>query len=188
MTTRETGTGIPVTEAEVAEVLENFRPGQVVPSFQIFLAYDRLMKEYRQPLASRVALGRALTAAGCKKVRKQRRVAGKMEETHCWSIPVPPGYSVVAEDERQARAVIERVGPGIHSNSSLYEAYVRLAAEKRWRGQMTQGELLRALNGLGVHRMTNKGQPSRFIPDNTGPAPKAPPRPIPRVDFEEPTV
>jgi hypothetical protein len=187
MTTRETETGVPVTEAEVAEVLDNFRPGQVVPSFEIFLAYDRLMKEYRQPLASRVALGRALTAAGCEKVRKQKRVAGKKEETHCWRIAVPPGYSVDAEDDRQARAVIEHVGPGIHSNSSLHEAYARLASEHRWRGRMSQGELMRALNRLGVHRMTDRGQPSRFIPDNSAPAPKAVPRPVPRVDFEEPT-
>lgn len=187
MTSRETGTGIPVTEAEVTEVLELFRPGQVVPSVQIFLAYDRLMREYDQPLASRVALGRALTAAGCTRVRKQKRVAGKIEETSCWSIPVPPGYSVVAEDERQARALIERVGPGIHSNASLHDAYFRLASENRWRGQMSKGELLRALNRLGIHRIPHKGQPSRFIPDNSAPAPKATDRPAPRSDFDEPT-
>jgi hypothetical protein len=183
MTTRQPGTGIPVTEAEVAEVLENFRPGQLVPSFQIFLAYDRLMKEYGQPLASRVALGRALTAAGCEKVRKQKRVAGKKEETHCWRIAIPPGYSVVAEDERQARAVIGHVGPGIHSHPALHRAYVQLAQENRWRGQMTQAELMRALTRLGVHRMMDKGQPARFIPDNSAPAPKASDRPVPRADF-----
>ena len=184
MTTRKPGTGIPVAEDEVAEVLGSFRPGQVVPSSQIFLAYDRLMKEYRQPLASRVALGRALTAAGCEKVRKQKRVAGKMEETHCWRIAVPPGYNVVAEDERQARAVIEHLGPGIYSNATMHQAYLRMASENRWRGQMSQGELMRAMNRLGVHRMPN-GQ-SRFIPDNSGPAPVASPRPVQHRDFEDP--
>lgn len=185
MTTRTPGTGIPVTDAEVAEVLEGFRPGQVVPSSQIFLAYDGLMREYGQPLASRVALGRALTAAGCERTRKQKRVAGKVEETSCWRIPVPSGYNLVAEDERQARAVIERVGPGIHSNRYLYRAYTSLASEKVWRGRMSEADLARALTRLGVHRMPHKGQPSRFIPDNSTPAPKAVDRPVPRSDFDE---
>lgn len=184
MTIRQTGTGIPVTDAEVAEVLENFRPGQVVPSFEIFLAYDALMKEYGQPLASRVALGRALTAAGCKKVRKQKRVAGKVEETGCWSIPVPSGYNLEAEDERQARAVIERLGPGIHSNATIYRTYALMASEKVWRGRMAEADLARTLTRLGLQRIRDKGQPSRFIPDKSGPAPVASPRPVPRVDFQ----
>lgn len=183
MTTREPGTGIPVTDAEVAEVLEDFRPGQVVPSFQIFVSYDRLMKEYGQPLASRVALGRALTAAGCEKVRKQRREKGKMTEVNCWRVPIPPGYNVMAEDERQARAVIDRMGPGIHPNASIYQAYLSMASEKAWRGRMSGPDLARVLTRLGLHRINDKGQPCRFVPDDSVPAPKTSDRPVPRTDF-----
>jgi hypothetical protein len=185
MDDKETGTGIPVTPSEVAEVLENFRPGSVVPSFEIFLAYDRLMKEYRQPLASRVALGRALTEAGCSKTRTRKRVSGKTEETRCWRIASPPGFNLVSEDDRQARAVIERVGPGIHSNTTLYRTYTLMASEKVWRGRMSEADLARALTRLGIVRQSYKGQACRYIPDNSSPAPKAIPRPVPRVDFQD---
>lgn len=159
----QTETGVLVTRGEVDEILADFRPGMVVLSTEVFRRYVRLMEGYRQPIASRVALGRALTDAGCQRTRKQRRVKGKMEETSCWTVPRTGHHDAIPTDRDQAKAALTAVGPGIRPNEEIYQAYLKLSREKGWRAEMSRSVFATILTKMGVHRMHDKGEPCRLV-------------------------
>jgi len=157
-----------VTQDDVERILAQLRPGSLQPSTEMFRLYVRLMEEDRRPIATRNALGRALTQAGCTRHRVKRRG----EEIHSWRVP-GSAQAADAEDRERVRQVHQELGPGIHSNALIDETYRRLARERGWRHLLPEVALARLLTQLGYPRMTYKpkgapgrGAPSRYFDVN----------------------
>jgi hypothetical protein len=157
----ETGQMPVVTLDDVQALHAQLRPGSAYSSASLWTRYVRLMEEARRPLATRNALGRALTAAGWKRHRARRRVAGKVEETSSWIVP---GAPPVDEEGERMKATLAALGGGIHPEELIQDTYFRLAREHGWRWTTDRAGIIRWLTKNGYHRMIEKGKRSRYVP------------------------
>lgn len=153
-----------VTEWDTTRLIEQVRAGSLQPSAEMFRLYVRLMESDRRSVATRNALGRALTAAGCTRQRVVRNGA----QIHAWRIP---GYPTAAleKDFEEVKAVHRELGGGIHPHTLIYETYQRLARERKWGDNLLDWSgLMSVMTRLNYPRMVEKGQPSRYFSPNTG--------------------
>lgn len=151
-----------VTPDDVERLISGQRPGALVPSTALFTLYVRLMESDRRPVATRNALGRALSQAGCKRQRIKRRGV----EIHAWRMPGPPLSSMEEEEKDRVRAVHRELGEGIHPNTLVNDTYQRLARKHVWHSTLSESQLASLLTKMGYVRMTEKGAPSRYFSTN----------------------
>jgi hypothetical protein len=149
-----------VTQDDVRTLLHVYKPGTAEPSTVLYARYTRIMEQAGRPVASRNALGRALTLYGCVRHRNRHRSGGKQTEVNGWVIP---GASYEDNQENQVRALLQVSGPGFHRVDEVYERYCAMGRDAGWRNTLSKNGLSRRLRALGRPQLTEKGSRCWFF-------------------------
>jgi hypothetical protein len=153
--------GVPViTQEEIAALLADLKPGTMRTSAELWARYVSQMEAADQMIASRNALGRALTEYGAMRRRNRKVVSGKQVETSYW---VVPGAPPVNESAEHAQTLIRTMGEGIHPTDQIWSTYQAMAAEHGWRWTDDRATLMRRLTALGRPAMIEKGRQCRYF-------------------------
>jgi hypothetical protein len=152
-----------VSDSDVLAVRSEFRPGLVVPFIDLYERYGTVMRRAGLPVASKEALGRALTRHDWERkvVRKARGRRGQqvVTETHCRVIP---GAPVVDEEaERLGTLVLTLLDGEDHSiipRDTVWPAYLKLVRQHGWDQVEDRKRVNRWLSSRGAVKMTEGGK------------------------------
>lgn len=118
-------TGIRVPDEDVVALLVPLKPGSSHTSAALHERYAAMMAAAGRPIASQIALSRALLRYGCPR-RVVRKAKGRRGHQVRTDVPMfeAPGRQGGQPIDDEITALIRDMGPGLHPLDEIYRRYL----------------------------------------------------------------